>query len=347
MPHHFSWRFAGGRPVPLPLLNWGFAMPPPPASRPAAAPAPSAKPAPRWLRPVVLALAALALFCMFSAAVGDADTWFHLRTGAYVVQNHELPDPDPFSWTTYKGQPACPGEEATRDLNIKHEWGAQVILYLVYAAGGFAGMVLFKGCCLTFFSGMVGWVVWRRTGRFYLAVAAVMAAGMIARTAAADRPYLVTYVLMALTLWILERRRRVFHGLGAAGRILRRGAAAASARAAAEGRKDAVGGQPAGHSGERAQSELLQRDPGNVRLPAQHTAAEFKRMACAGALAAELVQWPAGGRGGRTVMGTAPRADKRRAAVHGVRGAFADGTAQRDLHRTDCAHRDRELPAGV
>ena len=118
-------------------------MLPPPASRPAAAPAPSAKPAPRWLRPAVLALAALALFCMFSAAVGDADTWFHLRTGAYVVQNHKLPDPDPFSWTTYKGQPAYPGEEATRDLNIKHEWGAQVILYLVYAAGGFAGMVLF------------------------------------------------------------------------------------------------------------------------------------------------------------------------------------------------------------
>ena len=182
-------------------------MPPPRANRPAAASVPSAKPAPRWLRPAVVALAALALLSMFSAAVGDADTWFHLRTGAYIVQNHKLPDPDPFSWTTYMGQPAYPGEEATRDLNIKHEWGAQVILYLVYAAGGFAGMVLFKACCLTFFSGMVGWVVWRRTGRFYLAVAAAMAAGMIARTAAADRPYLVTYVLMALTLWILERRR--------------------------------------------------------------------------------------------------------------------------------------------
>jgi hypothetical protein len=182
-------------------------MPPPPVRRPAAASAPSATPAPAWLHPAVLALAALALFSMFSGAVGDADTWFHLRTGAYVVQHHKLPDPDPFSWTTYMGQPAYPGEEATRDLNIKHEWGAQVILYLVYAAGGFPGMVLFKACCLTFFSGMVGWVVWRRTGRFYLSVAAAMAAGMIARTAAADRPYLVTYVLMALTLWILERRR--------------------------------------------------------------------------------------------------------------------------------------------
>ena len=184
-------------------------MPPKSASRPAAAPALSAppEPAPAWLFPIVAALALLALFSMFTAPVADNDTWFHLRTGAYIVQNHKLPDPDPFSWTTYLGQPTYSGEAATRDLNIKHEWGAQVLLYLVYAAGGFPGMVLFRACCLTFFSGMVGWVIWLRTGRFYLSVAATMAAGMIARSAAADRPYLVTYALMALTLWILERRR--------------------------------------------------------------------------------------------------------------------------------------------
>src|ERR1039457_4149601 len=141
-------------------------MPPPPAKRPAAAPAPSVTPALAWLRPAVLALAALALASMFSLAVGDADTWFHLRTGAYIVQNHKLPDPDPFSWTTYMGQPAYPGEEATRDLNIKHEWLAQVVLYLVYAAGGFPGMVIFRAACLIAFCGIVGWVAYRRTGRF-------------------------------------------------------------------------------------------------------------------------------------------------------------------------------------
>ncbi len=186
-------------------------MPSRPVSRPTAAPVPAAPaapaPGPAWLKPVVLVLAAIALLSMFSGEVGDADTWFHLRTGAYVVQNHKLPAPDPFSWTTYMGQPAYPGEETTRDLNLKHEWGAQVILYLVYAAGGFPAMVIFKACCLTFLCGMVGWVVWRRTNRFYLAVAAAMAAGMIAQTTAADRPYLVTYVFLAITLWILERRR--------------------------------------------------------------------------------------------------------------------------------------------
>src|ERR1039457_3236964 len=46
-------------------------------------------------------------------------------------------------------------------------------------------------------------------------------------------------------------------------------------------------------------------------------------------------------------MGLAPRAAQRRAVVRGVCGAFADRTAQRDLHRLDCAYRYRELPAGV
>ncbi len=185
-------------------------MPPQPASRQTAAPAPIAKSAPAWLRPVVLALAMLALLCMFTAPVGDPDTWFHLRTGAYIVQNHTLPAPDPFSWTTNIGQPAYPGEETTRDLNLKHEWGAQVILYLVYAAGGFPGLVLFRAACLTAFCAIIGWIAYRRTGRFYLSLAAGMAAAMMARTVATDRPFVITYLLMAITLWILERRRRLW-----------------------------------------------------------------------------------------------------------------------------------------
>src|SRR4051812_12419686 len=120
-------------------------MPSRPASRSTVSPVPSAPPAPSgspaWLHALVAALAVLALLSLFSGEVADADTWFHLRTGAYIVQNHRLSAPDPFSWTTYMGEPTYPGEELTRDLNLKHEWGAQVILYLVYAAAGFPGMV--------------------------------------------------------------------------------------------------------------------------------------------------------------------------------------------------------------
>src|SRR3954469_9868558 len=84
---------------------------------------------PSYLRYAVLALTVFALFTMFTGEIGDADTWIHLRTGQWIVANHKLPIPDPFAWTTYLGQPVYPAEYATRDLNLKHEWLGQVIVY--------------------------------------------------------------------------------------------------------------------------------------------------------------------------------------------------------------------------
>ena len=296
--------------------------------------------------------------------MGDADTWFHLRTGAYIVQNHKLPVPDPFSWTTYMGQPAYPGEETTRDLNLKHEWGAQVILYLVYAAGGFPGMVLFRAACLTAFCGIVGWVVWRRTGRFYLSVAAAMAAGMIARTAATDRPFLVTYLLMAITLWILERRRGLWvlpplfvfwanaHGGYFMGWVL-------------------LGA----YCGEALFLRLRKQPPTDEKTL---WAASLVAILASGlnptyfnvvpglfayrhsVLQKSLKEWhspelwppswysvPALCRGRRAALGAPPHAPVGLAALRRLRRLLADGAAQRDPDRPDRAHRDRELPAGM
>ena len=182
-----------------------------PASRPAPATAPVVSQAqaapPAWLRWVILALAALALMAMFSGEMGDADTWIHLRTGQWMWENHKLPIPDPFAWTTYLGKPVYPEEAATRDLNLKHEWLGQVIVYLVYAAGGFPGMVLFRALCVAGFCAIVGWVVYGRTREFYPAIAAAFLAATLARHIAVDRPFVITYLLLALTLAILERRR--------------------------------------------------------------------------------------------------------------------------------------------
>src|SRR5438045_698128 len=80
------------------------------------------KPVPTWLRPVVLGLAALMLMAMFSGEISDPDTWFHFSMGKWVWQNHKLPVPDPFGWTTYLGQPLYPEEPQIRDFNLRHEW---------------------------------------------------------------------------------------------------------------------------------------------------------------------------------------------------------------------------------
>ena len=160
--------------------------------------------APAWVRVLLVAIGALFLLYVFSPAVGDTDTWWHLKTGEYMWQHHRLPVPDPFSFTTYMGKPVYPGEEVTRYFNLTHEWLAQVFLYGSYAAGGFRGLVLMRAFALTLFCGLGGWIVYRRTRSFYRALLAALAPWMVVTRFNGDRPQYFTYVLLAVTILILD-----------------------------------------------------------------------------------------------------------------------------------------------
>ena len=165
--------------------------------------------APPWLRPFTLALAALLLVSWFSGAAADPDMWWHLKTGEYICRQHQLPVPDPFAYTTAMGSPA-PGELAMRHFNLTHEWLAQAIFYLVHAAAGFPGLVLFRASLLAGFCGLAGLVVYRRCGGFLRAVAAALGAGTVASAFSADRPFVFTFLLLAATVALLEWRRRLW-----------------------------------------------------------------------------------------------------------------------------------------
>lgn len=176
------------------------------APRPAAAPTRPTVTA-RWHAPILLALAAILCMGWFSPEIYDSDFWWHLRTGQYIVQQHALPLPDPFNFTTAGAPSAYPSEMLTRHFNLTHEWLAQVAFYLVWRVAGFGGMVLFRAFLLSAFCGLVGLVAYRRCGGFYWPLAAAFAAATMARPFALDRPYLITFLLLAATMAILEFNR--------------------------------------------------------------------------------------------------------------------------------------------
>jgi hypothetical protein len=105
------------------------------------------------------------------------------------------------------GKPAYPGEETTRDFNLKHEWLAQAVFYLAYAAAGFPGLVWLRVAMVSAYCGLAGLMVFRRTNSFYRALAAAGATALVAGFFLSDRPYQFTYLLLAATLVILEYRR--------------------------------------------------------------------------------------------------------------------------------------------
>ena len=161
---------------------------------------------PVWLRPIVLVLAAICLIGMFSTEVSGYDTWWHLKTGEYIVHYRALPVPDPFSYTTYLGKPAYPGEEQVRHFNLTHEWLAQAILYGIYAAAGAPGLVIFKALLLAALCSLTGLIAARRTGNFYAGLAAAFAASMLAVEFASDRPAIITFLMVAVFVAIFELR---------------------------------------------------------------------------------------------------------------------------------------------
>jgi hypothetical protein len=163
--------------------------------------------APSWLRPAIVALCAVWLMAWFSNAVADSDAWWHLRTGQYIWENRSLPVPDPFAFTTSMGVPAYSGEEVVRRFNLTHEWLAQTVFYLAYALAGFPGLVLFRAALLSGFCAVVGWLAFRRSDGFYTGVAAAWVAASIMSSFSADRPFIVTFFLLAVTVAILESRR--------------------------------------------------------------------------------------------------------------------------------------------
>src|SRR5947209_15569905 len=119
-------------------------------------------------RALLLFLSGVLLLGIFSTEISDPDFWWHLRTGQYIMEQRALPVPDPFAYTTALARPAYPAEPRTRSFNLTHEWLAQVLMFGIYRAGGFAGIVLGRATALAGFCALAGFAAYRRRRSFLL-----------------------------------------------------------------------------------------------------------------------------------------------------------------------------------
>ncbi|HEX6894416.1 MAG TPA: hypothetical protein VF146_04035 [Bryobacteraceae bacterium] len=161
----------------------------------------------KWFYIASLALTALFLIGLFSTQIADTDFWWHLKTGQYIVQRHSLPVPDPFSFSTARNPPADAGEQRVQHFNLTHEWLAQALLYCVYWAAGFPGIILVRAGLLAAFCALAGLLAGRRSGNFYIGVGAALAAASVAVNFTADRPALFTFFMAALFVVLLDSGR--------------------------------------------------------------------------------------------------------------------------------------------
>jgi len=145
---------------------------------------------------VVMVLALAFPFLLALEKISESDTFWHLKTGEWIVAHGAIPRADPFS-ATVNGKPW-----------LDWEWLFQAAIYVVYSYGGFNALVVGKAA-IVLLTGLVLFLACRQNGAgVSLAALSVMAALVAARERLEVRPDVVMLLFAALTILLLESARR-------------------------------------------------------------------------------------------------------------------------------------------
>jgi hypothetical protein len=134
---------------------------------------------------------------LFKYCVSDLDTWWHLKVGDWIFQNHSVPHTGIFSSTA-----------ANRPW-VAYSWGYEALLSRAYAWFGLVGIGLF-GIILTIaVAYSVFWMLRRLSGRFWIGCLLGLVTCSAFLFTLMPRPVFFTMVLFMVTLTlILEAQRR-------------------------------------------------------------------------------------------------------------------------------------------
>jgi hypothetical protein len=132
----------------------------------------------------------------------DADVWWHLRTGQWVVEHRTVPTTDPFSQYG-QGRPW-----------VAYSWLFEVLLYGLYAWLGLAGVVVYRVALSLAVTAALYRLVARREPRFLVAALLTGLGLLPAALLFNERPWLFTILFTTLTVGVIldlrEGRRNLF-----------------------------------------------------------------------------------------------------------------------------------------
>jgi tetratricopeptide (TPR) repeat protein len=137
-------------------------------------------------------------FCALLAAqkIVDPDFWWHLKTGEWIWQHKAIPHVDPFSYT-FKGAEW-----------INYEWLFHAVIYPIYQLSGFGGLIVSVIICalLTF---LILYLACREVegGKRWLTITILFLALLIAWGRFSIRPQIISFLLLALYLYLLILHR--------------------------------------------------------------------------------------------------------------------------------------------
>jgi hypothetical protein len=152
----------------------------------------------QWAQALVL-VALFAVPAMIDARMGfveDADAWWHMRAGEWILQHHAVPHTDPFS-SFGAGKPW-----------MAYSWLFEVILLRFYQLLGMVGLVAYTASMVALITVAMHRMIRRLQADFSFAVVLTGAAVTSLYLIYTPRPWLFSILLFTLELDVLLQARK-------------------------------------------------------------------------------------------------------------------------------------------
>lgn len=152
----------------------------------------------QFAQTLVLALlfAIPALICLHAACVGDADIWWHLRTGEWILQHHAIPRVDPYS------------APLVGKTWLAYSWLFELIVIKLFYRFGLAGIITYTGAMVLAITVALFHMVRRLQRDFSLVMLLTFTIMYSISRLYTPRPWLFTILFFVLELDILMQARK-------------------------------------------------------------------------------------------------------------------------------------------
>ena len=136
------------------------------------------------------------IFSMYRPDLNDPDIWWHMRNARYLLQQHQFPRTDMYSFTV-AGHPW-----------ISHEWLSEIPYYVAFHWFGLVGIKSLAFFLLGTIFLLLLHLCYRESGNFKSSVTVCYYATFLATVSFGPRTILFGYIYMLILLSVLLRFRR-------------------------------------------------------------------------------------------------------------------------------------------
>ncbi len=147
------------------------------------------------IRVVFFVVLVLCLFLITLRPIADPDFWWHLRTGQFIIQTHNIPHTDPFSYTRV-GQPW-----------VAHEWLSEVFIYTLFQLGSY-GLLIFTFSILITGGFLLTYFRCPMETQPYVAGFVLLLGAVSSAPTWGVRPQMISLFLASVFLFLLARHKR-------------------------------------------------------------------------------------------------------------------------------------------